>query len=66
MSIVPIVHNGDRYVLTQRGVEAIRNPGGCVCVYEVQGPYLVCVYCETTYGLTRGTFGGPSRDQKRD
>ena len=64
MSNTAIVRDGDRYVLTQRGYEAMRNPGQCVCVYEVQGPYLVCVYCETTYGLVRATFGGRGRDLK--
>lgn len=66
MSNAQVVQDGDRYILTQRGQEALRHPGQCVCVYEVQGPYLVCVYCETTYGLTRRTFGGASRDRKGD
>lgn len=64
MSAPVTVRDGDRFVITQRGIEAIRNPGRCLCVYEVQGPYLVCVYCETTYALTRSSFGGSARDLK--
>lgn len=66
MSNAQVVQDGDRYILTQRGREALRHPGECLCVYEVQGSYLVCICCETTYELTRRTFGGASRDWKRD
>lgn len=53
MSTVSIVPDGARYVVTPKGLDAMRSEPSCECRPRPDGGYLVCPDCGTAWAATR-------------